>query len=248
MPFLGREATILSAVKEPAMTSPPIPLDEHRANVARYLRGLELPFAAVAGRIIAERLPPDVARDPVRPSLVLWACAANGPDVSDALPVAAAFALFDRFMVLHGELADGSAPTVARWGLGQSLNAGDALFALAFRTLASDVRNPRRRLAAARLVGEAVLEAIELPDELAAHGALTGAALHAGAIVGGADQAVAHSFARAGRLIGRSAAAGDPALAGRFAQRAVSALRRHAHPEHLRAFEEVAVYVAQRAA
>ncbi len=233
------------------MTSPTaaLPLDEHRANVARYLRGLDFSFEAVAGRIIAERLPPDGARDPVRPSLVLWACAANALDVTDALPVAAAFALFDRFMVLHGELADGSASTVARWGLGQSLNAGDALFALAFRTLASDVRHPRRRLRAARLVGEAVLEAIELPDDgVAAHAILTGAALQAGAIVGGADEQVAQTFARAGKLIGQSAVAANPALAQRLSRRAVAALRRHAAPEDLRAFEEVAVYVAQRAA
>jgi len=230
------------------MTSPPLPLDEHRANVARYLRGLDLSFAAVAGRIIAERLPPDGARDPVRPSLVLWACAANSADVADALPVAAAFLLFDRFMVLHAELADGSAPTVARWGLGQSLNAGDALFALAFRTLASDVRHPQRRLEAARLVGEAVLEAIELPGDETAHGVLTAAALHAGAIVGGADEPAAQSFARAGRLIGKSSAADDPARARRFGRQAVAAVRPHARPEHLRAFEEVAVYVAQRAA
>ncbi len=230
------------------MTPAALPLDEHRANIARYLRGLDLSFAAVAGRIIAERLPPHGASDPVRPSLVLWACSANSSDLADALPVAAAFALFDRFMVLHGELADGYAPTVARWGLGQSLNAGDALFALAFRALASDVRNPRRRLEAARLVGEAVLEAIELSDERAAHAALTGAALYAGAIVGGADEQVAQYFGRAGRLIGKSASTRDPALAERFGRRAVAALRRCVGPEHLQAFEEVAVYVAQRAA
>ncbi|HVR46007.1 MAG TPA: hypothetical protein VMT95_05170 [Candidatus Binatia bacterium] len=226
-----------------------LPLDEHRANVARYLRGLDFSFEAVAGRIIAERLPLHAARDPVRPSLVLWACAANDSDVADALPVAAAFALFDRFMLLHAELSDKTAPTVARWGLGQSLNAGDALFALAFRTLASDVRHPQRRLQAARLVGEAVLEAIELPDDgVAAHGVLTGAALHAGAVVGGADERIAQTFARAGGLIGKSAAAGDAALAEKFGRRAIAALRDHTAPEHLRAFEEVAVYVAQRAA
>ncbi len=228
---------------------PSLPLDEHRANVARYLRGLDFSFEAAGGRIIAERLLPDGARDPVRPSLVLWACAANASDVADALPVAAAFALFDRFMVLHGELADSSAPTVARWGLGQSLNAGDALFALAFRTLASDVRHPQRRLSAARLVGEAVLEAIELSDDgVAAPAALTGAALHAGAIVGGADEQVAQRFARAGRLIGKSAGAGDTGLAERFGREAVAELRGHAAPKDLRAFEEVAVYVAKRAA
>jgi hypothetical protein len=226
-----------------------LPLSDHRARVERYLRGIEFSFSAVAGQIIEERLPLSCARDPVRPCLVLWACAANGSEVADALPVAAAFDLFDRFIVLHEELAEESAPMVTRWGLGQSLNAGDAFYAVAFRTLASDVHHPDRRLQAARLVGQAVLEAIEQPGgDIRANGVLTAAALQAGAIVGGASEAVTRSFGRAGRLLGVAAATEDCALAQRLGRRAVAALTPHATRADLQALEEVTLYFAQRAA
>lgn len=225
-----------------------IPLSDHRARVAEYLRGIAFSNDCVAGRIIAHRLPMEHARRPLRPSLVLWACGAAGDDVTDAVPVAAAFDLFDRFMVLHDELAESRGSTVARWGLGQSLNAGDALYAMAFRALASDVVSPPRRLKAARLVGQAVLAAIEEPaGDTSAHSGLTGAALYAGAVIGGAPERVARLFARAGRLVGDAAQA-DAARAQRVMREAVALLARHAPPDDLHAFEEVARYIAQRAA
>jgi len=147
---------------------------------------------------------------------LLWACAANGGDTGEALPVAAAFDLFDRFMLLHDELADVSAEPITRWGLGQSLNAGDALYALAFRMLASDVGNPERRLEAARIAGEAVLEAIEGRETtMEGRCALTGAALQAGAIIGGACGDVALAFASAGRALGMASETADTAGARR---------------------------------
>jgi hypothetical protein len=226
-----------------------LPLSAHRASVARYLEGIGMSFNSVAGRIIAERLPVRCARDPVRPCLLLWACAANGGDTGEALPVAAAFDLFDRFMLLHDELADVSAEPITRWGLGQSLNAGDALYALAFRMLASDVGDPERRLEAARIAGEAVLEAIE-GRETAMEGrcALTGAALQAGAVIGGACGEVALAFARAGRALGMASEATDRSDARRFAQQALTLLEPHTRKEDLDAFAEVALYVARRAA
>jgi hypothetical protein len=215
----------------------PIPLTNHRACLRQYLRGIVFPAGSVAARIIEERLPAQDACDPVRPSLVLWACGAGNGDLSDALPVAAAFDLFDRFLLLHEELVSESAPTVVRWGLGQSLNAGDALYAMAFRSLASDVVNPHRRLEAARLVGHSVLEAIEQPNDGRARSAvLTGAALRAGAVIAGAPEPVARTFMNAGRLL-----VTDPMAA-------VRALERCARRNDLDAFEEVARYVARRAA
>jgi hypothetical protein len=246
------KATVRRAVKMlKVMTSlhATIPLSGHRARVAEYLRGNAFSSDCVAGRIIAERLPMEHVRRPLRPSLVLWACSAVGDATIDAVPVAAAFDLFDRFMVLHDELAETSGSTVARWGLGQSLNAGDALYAMAFRALASDVVNPPRRLKAARLVGQAVLAAIEEPaGDTSAHSGLTGAALHAGAVIGGAPERVARLFARGGRLLGEAAQAPDAASARRTAREAVAVLERHVSPSELHAFEEVARYVAQRAA
>ncbi len=226
-----------------------IPLSAHRASLERYLSEIVVPFDSVAGRIIAERLPIRYARDPVRPCLLLWACSATGGDTADALPVAAAFDLFDRFMLLHDELADVRAATIVRWGLGQSLNAGDALYALAFRSLASDVGDPPRRLQVARLVGEAVLEAIE-DREAAMEGrcALTGAALQAGAIIGGAGPEVAATFAQAGRALGMASETNDSESAQQFALAAIGALRPFTSKEDLDVFAEVAFYVARQAA
>jgi hypothetical protein len=226
-----------------------IPLSDHRARVARYLRGIDFSFVSVAGRIIEERLPLQYVRDAVRPGLVLWACAANKGDLADAVPVAAAFDLFDRFRLLHDELMMGSAAAQARWGLGQSLNAGDALCAIAFHTLASDVRNPGRRLEAARLAGEAVLIAIERRDDDGfGDAALTGAAMQAGAVIGGASERVVQSFARAGRLLAAAQFAHEAGLARRYSRQAFATISRYASGSSVAEFEEVVRYVAQRAA
>jgi hypothetical protein len=214
----------------------PIPLRNHRAYISQYLRGIAFPDSSVAARIIEERRPGRYARDPIRPSLVLWACAARNGDLADARPVAAAFDLFDRFLLLHEELADESAATVERWGLGQSLNAGDALYALAFRSLAGDVKNPIRRLETARLVAAAVLEAISEDDEGRRDATLTGAALEGGAVIAGAPQSVARTFAKAGRLLATAPT------------EAVAVIAPCASRDDLSAFEEVARYVARRAA
>jgi geranylgeranyl pyrophosphate synthase len=238
-----------------ALLSDPVPLSENRARVAEYLRGIAFSFTSVAGKIIEERLPAQYAGDPVRPSLVLWACNACGGERDDALPVAAAFDLFDRFMLLHDELVEDSVTTVVRWGLGQSLNAGDALYALAFRTLAADVSNAPRRLEVAKLVAQAVLEAIEARNDAVGidaarrgSAALTAAALRAGAVVAGAQEQVARAFARAGSLLGMAALAADAALADRIARRAVAAIARSGLvAKDLDAFEEVARYVARQA-
>lgn len=212
------------------------PLGNHRASLARYLRQIVFPTESVAGTIIRERLAPRYVGDPLRASLVLWACDAVGGELTDALPVAAAFDFFDRFLLLHAELTDESASVIARWGLGQSLNAGDAFLALAFRSLAGDVSNSQRRLKAAQLVAQAVLEAIDESIDLRRNATLTAAALHAGAVIAGATEEAAHSFERAGRLL-----VDEPIDAA-------SALRAHTSRKTLACFEEVARYVAQRAA
>ena len=132
----------------------------YRTALQAYCNRVDFAFDSVAGDIIAQRKPARYAGDSLRPLLVLWACDANGGDLTDALPIAAAFDLFDRFMLLHDELVDDRAESVARWGLGQSLNAGDALYAVGFRCLANDVADPQRRLLAAQIVAEAVLAAV----------------------------------------------------------------------------------------
>jgi len=242
--------------------SEPLPLSEHRARVLAYLRGATLSLQSVAWTIIEE------GRDGsdslmLRPSLVLWACAACGGEsgeFADALPVAAAFDLFDRFMLLHDVLIEETAPAaggpfgevVARWGLGQSLNAGDALYAMALRALAQDVTNAERRLSAASLVAHAVLEAIEGRSsdvERAPGAALTGAALESGALIAGANPAVCRGFNRAGRLLASAGSSGDARLAQRLAEKAIGLIQR-CIPErrYVGAFEFLARHVAADAA
>lgn len=212
------------------------PLSNHRARLAQYLSKVTFSSATVAGRIIEERRPLRHASNAVRPALVLWAGEACGGGCADAVPVGAAFDLFDRFLLLHEELTRES-PTVARWGLGQSLNAGDALYALAFRSLAADVIDPVRRLEAARLVGEAVLAAIARETDDAGRSAvLTGAALQCGAVIGGASGQAARAFLEAGKLL-----ASDPLAA-------TTPVRRYVGARAMTELESVVAFLAERVA
>ena len=256
------------------LASQPLPLGDNRALVLEYLRGIALPLRSVAWTIIEEAGPPQAQRPLLRPSLVLWSCAACGGDLNDALPVAAAFDLFDRFMLLHDALVDAppargggqSETPAARWGLGQSLNAGDALYAMALRALAQDVGNAPRRLQAASLVTRAVLKAIEgrandiergAGDGLRARvrslrdrsATLTGAAIESGALIAGAPAPVQRAFNRAGGLLDAAGAADDPLLARRLSEKACAAIRRCIPiRDRLDAFEEVTRYVAAHVA
>jgi hypothetical protein len=100
-------------------------------------------------------------------------------------------------------------------------------------------------LAVAKLVAEAVLRAIEhRAAESESSAALTSAALAAGALLSGAPEDAVEAFARAGRLLAAAGVTGDLALA----QQASAALAPWTGPENLDAFEEVARYVARKAA
>ena len=213
-----------------------VPLGNYRAVLEQYLRRIGFPAGSVAASIIEERRSSLQTRHSLRPELVLWGCNARGSTIEDAFPVAAAFDLFDHFLLLHDEIADGTGPTVRRWGLGQSLNAGDALCALAFRTLASDVYDAPRRLCAARLVGRAVLEAIDSAPAPGRYAALTGAALAGGVRIAGAPDAAVDAFHRAGQI-----AQSDP-------QAAVSLLHPYVADQSRDHFEEAVRYIARRAA
>jgi hypothetical protein len=217
------------------------PLGEHRARVREYLREIVLPFDSLAGTIVREQLAAEREAALLRPSLALWACAACGGPIPAAVPIAAAIALFESSMRLHDASAEDRAP--AQWGLGQSLNAGDALYAVAFRTLAENVVDPQRRLAAARTLARAVLEAIE-----GRLGAMESGALAAGAIVAGAPNRRARGLARAGRLLaGIERARGTP-RAARIGELANLTIERcSVDAPHRAAFEELVVYLLEQA-
>ncbi len=95
------------------------------------------------GWVDAEGRP--AAADPgkrIRPLLLLLACDGVGGDWEKALPAAAALELVHNFTLIHDDIQDRSPerrhrPAVwAVWGVNQAINAGDGLFALAFRKLA----------------------------------------------------------------------------------------------------------------
>ncbi|MGH7775726.1 MAG: polyprenyl synthetase family protein [Candidatus Dormibacterales bacterium] len=171
------------------------------------------PAAAPAGKLL-------------RPTLCLWACEVAGGDPARALPAAAAIEWLHNFTLVHDDIQDGDLqrrhrPTVwTVFGSAQAINAGDGLFALGLVHLVGSGADPRR-LRAASVITRAILEVIEgqcLDLELqgrpqtapatylrmaaAKTGALIGASLEAGAVMGGARTPLAARLRRAGRLLG----------------------------------------------
>lgn len=81
---------------------------------------------------------PEARGKRIRPLLVLLACSATGGEYHNALPAAAAVELVHNFSLIHDDIEDNSPlrrgrPTLwQRWGIPQAINAGDALYTLAF--------------------------------------------------------------------------------------------------------------------
>lgn len=74
----------------------------------------------------------------IRPLLLLLSCEAQGGVWQQALPAAAAIELLHNFTLIHDDIEDGDRLRRGRetlwtlWGVPQALNAGDALFTLAY--------------------------------------------------------------------------------------------------------------------
>ena len=77
----------------------------------------------------------------VRSTLCLLSCQAVGGDTSQAMPAATAIELIHNFSLIHDDIEDSSderhhRPTVWKlWGPSQAINAGDAMFTLAYVAL-----------------------------------------------------------------------------------------------------------------
>jgi len=176
----------------------------------------------------------------VRPAVALLCCAAAGGRVETAAPLAAALELLHNFTLIHDDVQDESPtrrhrPTVwGVWGVGQAINAGDALFAAAHL--------PLHRLRQAGVEAELVLRLLETferttiaivegqtrdlefegradvsPDDyLAMIAAKTAAivryAAWAGALLAGADDATAERFGAFGLALGLGFQVRDDAL------------------------------------
>jgi geranylgeranyl diphosphate synthase, type I len=163
----------------------------------------------------------------VRPSLCLWACAAAGGAPDLAMPLACATEWVHNFSLVHDDIQDGDRKRRHRetvwsvWGAAQGINAGDALHALAFELLLQPGPLAARRFRAARALATAVREMVEgqcrdlaLEGRPAAGpaaylrmargktGALLGACLEGGALIGGVPAAIGARLRRAGQLLG----------------------------------------------
>jgi geranylgeranyl diphosphate synthase, type I len=82
----------------------------------------------------------------IRPMLCLIACAEMGGEPVQALPAAAALELLHNFSLIHDDIEDSDElrrhrPTVWKlWGVPLAINAGDALFTLAFAAMQQVMR------------------------------------------------------------------------------------------------------------
>jgi geranylgeranyl diphosphate synthase type I len=163
----------------------------------------------------------------VRGCMALWAAEQCGGDVADAGPVAAAVEWIHNFTLVHDDIQDGDherrhRPTVwVVWGSAQAINAGDGMHAVAYRALLSGRGRPAARLRAAAALNTAVIAVIEgqcldldlegrIDTSVATYlrmvraktGALIGASLEAGAVMGGAGARQAALLRRAGMELG----------------------------------------------
>jgi len=166
----------------------------------------------------------------MRPAVALLAAGAAGGEPRAAAPVGAALELLHNFSLIHDDIQDESPtrrhrPTVwSLWGVGQAINAGDALFAVAhlplYRLASSTVTADLslRLLEAFDRMTIAIVEGQTLdlsfearPDVLAGAylemiagktAAIVRFAAWAGALLGGADDATASRWAEFGLALG----------------------------------------------
>lgn len=108
---------------------------------------------------------PEARGKRIRPLLVLLTTAASGGEWENALPAAAAVELVHNFSLIHDDIQDESPLRRGRktvwkiWGRAQAINAGDAMFALAFLALhrLAETVSPSVALRAQLILQEACL-------------------------------------------------------------------------------------------
>lgn len=176
----------------------------------------------------------------MRPAVALLSCAAAGGDPRAAAPVAAAIELLHQFTLIHDDIQDESAtrrhrPTLWRiWGVGQAINAGDALFGaahLALYRLRETGSSPELILRIAEAFDRMAVTIVEgqvldlgfegrsdvTPDSYLGMISRKTAAIvrfgtWAGALLAGSDDATAESFAAFGLALGLGFQVRDDAL------------------------------------
>jgi geranylgeranyl diphosphate synthase type I len=166
----------------------------------------------------------------MRPAVALLAAGAAGGEPRAAGPVGAALELLHNFSLIHDDIQDESPtrrhrPTVwSLWGIGQAINAGDALFAVAhlplYRLASSGVTADLRlrlletfdRMTIAIVEGQTLDLTFEARSDVSADeylemiagktAAIVRFAAWAGALLGGANEAAASRWAEFGLALG----------------------------------------------
>jgi geranylgeranyl diphosphate synthase type I len=166
----------------------------------------------------------------LRPTVALLAAGAVGGDPRAAVPAAAALELLHNFTLIHDDIQDESLirrhrPTVwSLWGVGQAINAGDALFAAAhlplYHLASSDISAQVRlrlleafdHMTIAIVEGQTLDLGFEARSDVSPSeylemiagktAAILRFAAWAGALLGGADEVVALRWAEFGLALG----------------------------------------------
>jgi geranylgeranyl diphosphate synthase type I len=214
----------LDALLEPELDAALMALDGPAsllAGMARYHLGrvdAEFRETAIDAALRGKR---------VRPGVAFLSCAAVGGDPDTTAPLGAALELLHNFTLIHDDIQDESPsrrhrPTVWKlWGVGQAINAGDALFAAAQLallrlSLPADITlrlaQSFNHMTIAVVEGQVLDLSFEGRDDIGADdyvqmiagktSAIVRYAAWAGALVGGANEAVASQFADFGLALG----------------------------------------------
>lgn len=165
----------------------------------------------------------------LRAILTLLCCEGTGTEWRTALPAAAAIELIHNFSLIHDDIEDngairrGKTAVWKHWGLAKGLNAGDAMFALAFQSLGQLRDNVRNEITldAFELLGETCLkltngqhmdidfesrDSVELVEYLemisGKTAALFSCCTRMGALIGGLDHGEQTKFSQYGQSLG----------------------------------------------
>ncbi|MDP9868002.1 MULTISPECIES: polyprenyl synthetase family protein [Streptosporangium] len=203
----------------PALRQAVATLPEPVRQVADYHLGLSGGSAVAAGKAL-------------RSALVLAGCRAVGGDVRRAVPGAVAVELVHEFSLLHDDVIDEDRvrrhrPAAwVRFGTGQAVLAGDAMWALALRTLSqthdaaalevlirtlTDLMRGQSQDVAFANRGDITVEEYRSMAE-GKTGALLGGACAIGALLGGSSADRAEELGRFGRHLGIAFQCADDVL------------------------------------
>jgi geranylgeranyl diphosphate synthase type I len=137
-PNLADATSVFDALLEPAMQAAlsaldgPAPILPGMANYHLGFSDADFNPAMLTAAQRGKRL---------RPGIAMLACSAAGGDPAKAASLAAAIELLHNFTLVHDDIQDQSpsrrhrATVWTLWGVGQAINAGDAIFAAAHRAL-----------------------------------------------------------------------------------------------------------------